>query len=104
MKITIKRNLIVFHDPDEWSRLHQQLRQEHGARIVISSVCRRELGFTVRRHKGLVPHDEITWELMKADGWRHRYQYEEQIHLDWYSESAMTFFVLKYLNNTPVDQ
>ena len=34
----------------------------------------------------------------------HRYHYMPQIHLDFYNESAMTWFILKYLNNTLVDQ
>jgi hypothetical protein len=104
MKTTIKHNLIIFHNPDEWSRIQAQLVQDFGARIAISFVCRRELGFTVRRHKGLVPHPQAEWEIMKAEGWNHRFHYEEQVHLDFYSESAKTWFVLKYLNNEQVDQ
>jgi len=99
MKITIKKNLIIFHQPNEWYALANRLRVEYGASTMfISSKCRRELGFTVRHHKGLVPHEDIEWELIKDQGWRHRYHYESQVHLDWYSESAMSFFILKYLN------
>jgi hypothetical protein len=104
MKTTIKKNLIIFHRPDQWSDLQAQLVADFGPKIAISFVCRRELGFTVRRHKGLVPHPEPEWELMKAEGWKHRYHYEDQVHLDFYSEAAQTWFVLKYLNNTQVDQ
>lgn len=104
MKVSIKKDLIIFHRVDEWSQLYQQILQEHGPRIAISYVCRRELGFTVRRHKGLVPHAAAEWEIMKSQGWDHRYHYEEQVHLDFYSESAQTWFVLKYLNNAQVDQ
>ncbi len=104
MKVSIKKNLIIFHQPYEWSMIQQQLIDEHGPRIAISFVCKRELGFTIRRHKGLVPHPQAEWEIMKSQGWDHRYHYEDQIHLDFYSESAQTWFVLKYLNTGQVDQ
>jgi len=99
MKITVKQNLIIFHNPYEWYALANRLRYEHGAStMLISARCRRELGFTVRHHKGLAEHDKDTWEIMKIEGFHNRYHYESQVHLDWYSESAMSFFILKYLN------
>jgi hypothetical protein len=98
MKVTIKKNLIIFHRPDQWSNLQAQLVEDFGARIAISFVCKRELGFTVRRHRGLVPHPQAEWKIMKREGWDHRYHYEDQVHLDFYSKSAQTWFVLKYLN------
>lgn len=104
MKVSIKPDLIIFHNVDEWSMLFQQLLREHGAKIAISTVCRRELGFTIRRHKGLEPRDENTWEVMKSEGWHHRYHYQDQIHLDFYDQAQQTWFVLKYLNNSQVDQ
>lgn len=98
MRVTIKHGLIIFHRPHEWSEIQQQLTADFGPSIAISFVCKRELGFTVRRHKGLVPHPQAEWEIMKSQGWDHRYHYEDQVHLDFYSESAKTWFVLKYLN------
>lgn len=97
MKTTIKQGLIIFHKPHEWTMLQLKLIEDFGNKIAISFVCRRELGFTVRRHKGLVPHPQAEWEVMKSQGWDHRYHYEDQVHLDFYSESAQTWFVLKYL-------
>jgi hypothetical protein len=100
VKTTVKKNLIIFHNPYEWYELANRLRSEYGQSIMlISSRCKRELGFTVRHHKGLVPHDSVEWELMKAEGWKHRYHYEDQVHLDFYNEAQMSFFMLKYLNN-----
>jgi hypothetical protein len=104
MKVTIKKNLIIFHRPYEWSEIQQQLTVDFGPSIAISFVCKRELGFTVRRHKGLVPHPQVEWEIMKSQGWDHRYHYEDQVHLDFYNEAAQTWFVLKYLKDSPVDQ
>lgn len=98
MKTTVKKNLIVFHQPHEWTDLQHQLRLDYGDKIMISYVCRRELGFTVRHHKGLVPHDGIEWKLIKEEGWQHRYHYEMQVHLDFYNEAQQSFFMLKYLN------
>jgi hypothetical protein len=100
MKVTVKSGLIIFHNVDEWSVLFRQLLTDFGAKIAISSVCRRELGFTVRRHKGLEEHTKEIWEVMKSEGWHHRYHYQEQIHLDFYNAAAQTWFVLRYLNHT----
>ena len=104
MKVTIKPGLIIFHKPSEWEPIQYQLGLDYGTRIMLSWVCKRELGFTVRRHKGLEPHPEAEWEVMKSQGWNHRYHYQEQIHLDLYDAAAQTWFVLKYLNNSTVDQ
>ena len=114
MKTTIKHNLIIFHRPREWDELQQQLIAEYGKSIImIRDKCRRELGFTVRHHKGLVPYlekwgygvingagqvsDEVAEQFIRDN--KHKMAYDDQVHLDFYSESAMSWFVLKYLNN-----
>ena len=100
MKVTIKRNLIIFHSVREFEELHHHLLEEHGrATMLVSWRMKRELGFTIRHHKGLEPHEKEIWEVMKEEGWKHRYHYEDQVHLDFYNEAQQTFFVLKYLNN-----
>jgi len=104
MKVTIKPGLIIFHKPKDWEPIQYQLGLDYGTRIMISYVCKRELGFTVRRHKGLEEHPKEIWEVMKSEGWHHRYHYQDQIHLDFYNEAQQTWFVLKYLNNSTVDQ
>lgn len=101
MKIEVKKNLIVFHKPYEWSKISARITAEFGSSIMISWKCKRELGFTVRRHKGLVKwnDDDQGWlnkEFMEAE-FKNRYHYEDQVHLDFYSESAMSYFMLKYL-------
>jgi hypothetical protein len=98
MKTTVKKNLIVFYKPHEWTELAERLKDEYGPSIMISFTCKRKLGFTVRHHKGLVPHDTVQWAQMKKEGWTHRYHYEDQVHLDFYSEAQQTWFMLKYLN------
>ena len=98
MKLTIRRNLIIFHQPREWEELSRRIEADYGDNILlISWRLKRELGFTVRHHKGLAPHDPIEWEQMKEEGWQHRYHYEEQVHLDFWTETQMSYFVLKYL-------
>ena len=103
MKILIKKNLIVFREPYDWYELAGRLRSEYGLSIMlISSKCKRELGFTVRHHKGLVKWEDdgqgwLNKEFAEAE-FKNRYYYEEQVHLDFYNEAQMTMFVLKYLN------
>ena len=101
MKVVVKKNLIIFRRPYEWESIYQLILEEYGPRIAISWVKKKELGFTVRRHKGLVlwgddPDDEVTADWL-PDEFKNRYHYEEQIHLDFYNEAAQSFFVLKYL-------
>ena len=91
-RITVKKNLIIFHHPDEWSDIYAKIMQEFGRGMAVRTRLQRELGFTYRNHRGLVPND-------------HQYQdgpsmmhYEDQIHLDFYNESAQSWFQLKYLN------
>jgi hypothetical protein len=69
MKVTIKPGLIIFHKPFEWERIQYQLGLDYGTKIMISYVCKRELGFTIRRHKGLEEHPKEIWEVMKSEGW-----------------------------------
>jgi hypothetical protein len=100
VKITVKKNLIIFHSVREFEELHHQLLEEHGrATMLVSWRMKRELGFTIRHHQGLAEHNKDTWEVMKSEGWDNRYHYESQVHLDFYNQAQQTFFVLKYLNN-----
>jgi hypothetical protein len=93
MKVTIKKNLIVFYHPDEWEQISHRLVAEHGTSILISWKMRRELGFQVRYHKGLVPRPNAFFE----EDDEHRFHYQDQVHLDFFSESAQSWFQLKYL-------
>ena len=113
MKTTIKHNLIIFHRPREWDELQQRLIKEYGQSVIlIRDKCRRELGFTPRHHKGLIPYlDKWGHGVVRNSGAtkeqadrfiaenKHKMAYDDQVHLDFYSESAMSWFILKYLNN-----
>ena len=95
-KVTVKQNLIIFHKPHEWDKIFNLIVKDFGVKMRISFVLKRELGFTVRDHKGLVPHTQEELALMGAD-WPNKYHYEQQVHLDFYSNSALSWFQLRYL-------
>lgn len=95
-RITVKRNLIIFHKPQEWEEIYGLILRDFGPKMSISFVLKRELGFTIRSHQGLVPHTQETREMMGPD-WNYKYYYEDQVHLDFYSEPAQSWFQLRYL-------
>lgn len=102
-KITVKKNLIIFHKPHEWEEIYHRIFVDFGIKMSVSYVLKRELGFTVRSHRGLVPFDQIGPGELVAPRYTDRYgnkqthYYENQIHLDFYSESAQSWFQLRYL-------
>jgi hypothetical protein len=105
MKIEIKKNLIVFRKLYEWEEVRDRIKADYGRTIfAISWRTRRELGFTVRNHKGLVKwaqdSDYKDDELWLEAEFKNRYHYEDQVHLDFYNEVQMSWFVLKYLNTS----
>jgi hypothetical protein len=74
----------------QWSEVHSKLYQEYHSRpsvLIIRSVMRRELGFTVRRHSRWIEDTDQ----------RHFGYYRDEIVLDFYDEAKSTFFRLKYL-------
>jgi hypothetical protein len=90
-KVTIKKNLIIFHRPGEWSDVYAKILQQYGMGMAIRFRLKRELGFTYRHHQGLVPvehHREYGPNM----------RYEDQVHLDFFSEAAQSWFQLKCLN------
>jgi len=102
MKVKIKHNLIIFERPSEWEVISTKLVKDYGPSILISWKCERELGFTVRHHQRLQPYDtqgshrhDKDEEIVNLKG---RCYYSPEVHLDFYSEAAQSFFVLKYLN------
>ena len=90
-QVVVKKNLVVFYDPSDWSDIYAKILQQYGMGMAIRPRIKRELGFTYRHHKGLVPNGYT-----RPDGPNMRY--EEQVHLDFYSEAAQSWFQLKYLN------
>ena len=77
----------VIFDLEYWKRtLWPRIVADHGKAIMVSWVCKERLGFTVREHRAPVSDDGHFWD----------YQY--QIHLDFYDEQKRTFFLLKYMD------
>jgi hypothetical protein len=89
-RITVKKNLIIFHRPGKWSDIYAKILQQYGMGMAVRTRLRRELGFTYRNHQ--------EWITFDSTNGRPRKYCEEQIHLDFYSEQAQSWFQLKYLN------
>jgi hypothetical protein len=114
---------MIVLQPQQWNNvIKPKLIRDHGTKIIISYVCRRELGFTVREHKGWIdnpnyaaemrkhldkmeeienrrsgPHsteDAVEWLLMTQPSKGERVN---QICLDFYNDAAETYFRLRYL-------
>lgn len=96
----------------EWfDRIKPRLLKEYGPTIAISYVCRRELGFTVREHRGWIENLQYSKEVEEyqrlkqkpGNEWwldvePQRGYSEHVICLDFYNDQSETFFRLRYLN------
>lgn len=96
-RVTVKKNLIIFHRPGEWSDIYAQILQDHGMGMAVRTRMRRELGFTYRHHRGLVPIDHP----VPLGPHMH---YEEQVHVDFYNESTQSWFILRYLHDSTANE
>jgi hypothetical protein len=91
-KITVKKNLIIFHDPvRDWTPIRKRLVKEYGQSIVLTWAMREQLGFSTRYHTAWISSG-------KTEGEYELKYPEEQIHLDFFSGSAQSWFQLRYLN------
>ena len=89
MEAKVKENLIIFENTDVWELVQEKIKQDFGDKILaISWRLKKELGFTVRYHRGLMPWDDDNT----------KFYYQNQVHLDFFNEAAHTWFVLKYIN------
>ena len=67
----------------QWNEIYNQIREEHGDSVILLSWKLKDtLGFTVRRHRDYNP---INGHMVN------------DIRLDFYDNTALTFFQLKYL-------
>jgi len=90
-KVTVKKNLIIFHNPGEWSDIYASILRDFGMKMALRTRLRKDMGFTYRHHQGLASNEHPF-----KDG--PSMHYEEQVHLDFFSEAAQSWFQLKYLN------
>jgi len=90
--ITVKPDLIIFDSEELWEPIRKKILAEYGPSHLLRWVMRRELGFTVRfhHHWGTVNKNHFGEDITR------RY-YQHQVHLDFFSTSALTWFQLKYL-------
>lgn len=95
-RVTTKKNLIIFHEPAEWAKVLNRLVEDFGTRIRMRHLMRRELGFTVRDHQGLEPN-RLTGQFQSMIDLGQGMHYQPQVHLDFYTEAAQSWFILKYL-------
>ena len=97
-RVTVKKNLIIFHSPDEWADVLDRLAEDFGQVIRMRHIMRRELGFTARDHQGLEPNRKADPTLLLTTlEYRQGYHYQQQVHLDFYNEASQSWFILKYL-------
>ena len=92
-RIIVKKNLIIFADESLWTPIRNKIVAQHGLLYLISTVTKRELGFTTRQHQQWITINYNT----SGDGIVPRGYLQNQIHLDFYDDSALTWFQLKYL-------
>ena len=90
-KVTVKKNLIIFHNLGEWSDIYAMILRDFGMGMALRTRLRKEMGFTYRYHLGLVANEHPY-----KDG--PNMHYEQQVHVDFFSEAAQSWFQLKYLN------
>ena len=83
--------MIIFRSQGDWFEIYSKILQDYGMGMAVRTRLRRELGFTYRYHRGLVPNDHVC----SGGPTMH---YEDQVHVDFYSQSAQSWFQLKYLN------
>ena len=81
----------------EWDRIFAQIKQDYAdtpAVYLIRGRMKDVLGFTQREHSVWRSHDD--WDNYDyTDDWRDN---NSEIHIDFYSESARTMFLLRYMN------
>jgi hypothetical protein len=92
-RVIVKKNLIIFRKPGEWTDIYSQILRDYGMGMAVKTRLRRELGFTYRYHRGLEKNEHPRAGAPTM-------HYEDQVHLDFYNESAQSWFMLRYLNNS----
>ena len=96
-RVTTKKNLIIFHNPDDWAQVLDRLAEDFGQTIRMRHIMKRELGFTARDHRGLEPNNSGVPLVLSQQDFNRGYHYEQQVHLDFYNEASQSWFILKYL-------
>jgi hypothetical protein len=91
--ITVKTDLIIFDSEELWEPIQKKIVAEYGVSHLFRWVSRRELGFTVRLHQHWITINKNAYGYDITP----RRHCQNQVHLDFFSTSALTWFQLKYL-------
>jgi len=91
--ITVKTDLIIFDSEELWEPIRKKIVAEYGVSHLFRWVSRRELGFTVRLHQNWITINKNSY----GDDITPRRWCQNQVHLDFFNSSALTWFQLKYL-------
>jgi len=82
----------VVLSPASWRAIRDELHKEQPRSVfALRSKMRKILGFTVREHR--------EWVMTRpdpSDPTVDQGHYEDQVHLDFYSENKRTMFLMKY--------
>ena len=91
--ITVKTDLIIFDNEELWEPIRKKILAEYGPSHLLRWVSRRELGFTVRFHQNwiTIAKNHLGDDIVP------RGYCQNQVHLDFFSNSALTWFQLKDL-------
>ena len=77
--------------PRQWRKLRDELHKEYPKSVfLLRDRMKTKLGFTVREHRQWVDNpkpSDYEWD---------KGYYDEQVHLDFYSENKRTMFLLKW--------
>jgi hypothetical protein len=77
--------------PSSWKAIRDELHKDYPRSVfALRSKMRTVLGFNVREHR-----DWIAQPKTPGDDLNFGY-YEDQVHLDFYSENKRTMFLMKY--------
>jgi hypothetical protein len=79
---------------DQWKEVHEKIKKDYPPSVWLSrEKMRRTLGFTPREHESwLGYYDSASIEDRKAS----RHGRQISIHLDFFTDSQRTMFLLKY--------
>jgi len=91
--ITVKTDLIIFDSEELWEPIRKKIVVEYGVSHLFRWVSKRELGFTVRLHQHWITINKNSY----GDDITPRRHCQNQVHLDFFNSSALTWFQLKYL-------
>lgn len=82
--------------PLQWKILRDELHKEHPASVfMLRSKMRNRLGFTVREHKEYYINEKFEEQAQRGEDTTHGW-YKDVVHLDFYSETKRTFFLMKW--------